>query len=169
MCSDQARQPARLTMLRLGMEALLGGLECEKGVRLGACVVRSMFVVSQAGGASDTRPESFLSSQPLRGTWPGTLIASHQTLLWSYLPCSQHHSFFLLPSSAHLSLSHLHPCHSSHHTAHPAHGYTRSHTVALASSNFGHSVTALRDYGFDQVLEVSVSAQSHLVIEHLCC
>jgi hypothetical protein len=46
-------------MLRLGVEALLGGLECEKGVRLGACVVRSMFVVSQAGGASDTGPGEF--------------------------------------------------------------------------------------------------------------
>jgi hypothetical protein len=43
-------------MLRLGMEALLGGLACEKGVRLGACVVRSMFVVSQAGGSSGEFP-----------------------------------------------------------------------------------------------------------------
>jgi hypothetical protein len=148
-------------MLRLGIEALLGGLECEKGVRLGACVVRSMFVVSQAGGSSGEFP-----LVPTAERYLAEPQAHHLRLCSKAVATLFAISFF--SSYAHLSLSHQHPCHSSHLTAHPAHGYTRSQTVALASSNFSHSVTALRDYGFDQVLEVSVSAQCHLATGHLC-
>jgi len=89
----------------------------------------------------DTRPESFSPSQPLRGTVEQYLcpLAHHPQTLRSRLVllgilfhCP---TFFFYTASQTSSRATLHALHIR------IHGHSRSSTVALASSNFGHSVT----------------------------
>jgi len=136
-------------LLLLRGETLLGG-GCGEGCEKGAsgcaigCMRSAIEVVGVAGQwGADTRPESLLPSQPLRGVVPfASTITSRLcagiiiVLLGIVLRCLSYLFISCKPPSQTSTRATLHALHIR------IHGHSRSATVALASSNFGHSVTA---------------------------